>query len=305
MERAPEPTTLQEAIAYFSSPVNCREYLMARRWPDGAVCPRCGSKNVLFLEKYSRWHCREKHDAPQFTLKTGTIMEDSPIGLDKWLMAMWRVVNSRNGISSCEVARAIGVTQKTAWFLDRRIRAAMQDEGHGGKIGGEVEVDETCIGGKARNMHKGRRERAMGEFGWQSAGGKVGVQGFLRRGGKVRAEIIENSRKETLIPNVQEHVDAGSTVFTDEHGAYRDELKEYEHRVINHMEQYVNGNIHTNGIENFWSCLKRTIGGTYVSVEPFHLFRYIDEQAFRSTIGNRWMMRTGSATSSARSLASA
>jgi len=261
MERAPEPRTLQEAVIYFASPVNCREYLMARRWPGGAVCPKCGSMNVLFLEKYSRWHCREKHDAPQFTLKTGTIMEDSPIGLGKWLMAMWQVVNSKNGISSCEVARAIGVTQKTAWFLDHRIRAAMQDEMHGGKLGGEVEVDETYIGGKARNMHKDRRERAMqGLTG--GAVGKAGVQGFLQRGGKVRAEVIGNSRKETLVPNIQKHVDAGSTVYTDEHGAYRGELApDYEHEVINHMEQYVNGNVHTNGIENFWSRLKRTING--------------------------------------------
>src|SRR6202162_146404 len=122
---ASEPNTLQEAILYFSDPTNCHEYLVARRWPEGIACPRCGSKDVLFLEKYNRWHCRARHDAPQFTLKTGTIMEDSPIGLDKWLMAMWQVVNSKNGISSCEVARAIGVTQKTAWFLDHRIRAAM------------------------------------------------------------------------------------------------------------------------------------------------------------------------------------
>ncbi len=117
-----EPTTLQEAIVYFADPANCREYLVARRWPNGVTCPKCGSKDVLFLEKYNRWHCRAKHDAPQFTLKTGTIMEDSPIGLDKWMTAMWQIVNCKNGISSYEVHRAIGVTQKTAWFMDHRIR---------------------------------------------------------------------------------------------------------------------------------------------------------------------------------------
>src|ERR1700726_1647092 len=138
--------TLQDAVIYFSDPIRCREYLVEQRWLNGVECPRCGSQDVLFLENYNRWHCRAKHEAPQFTLKTGTIMEDSPIGLDKWLMAMWQVVNSKNGISSCEVARAIGVTQKTAWFLDHRIRAAMQDEMHGGKLGGEVEIDETYIG---------------------------------------------------------------------------------------------------------------------------------------------------------------
>jgi hypothetical protein len=109
-----EPTTLQQAIVYFADPVNCREYLVARRWPDGVVCPKCGSNNVLFLENYNRWHCREKHPSPQFTLKTGTVMEDSPIGLDKWLMAMWMVVNCKNGVSSYEIHRALGVTQKTA-----------------------------------------------------------------------------------------------------------------------------------------------------------------------------------------------
>jgi hypothetical protein len=136
-----EPTTLQQAILYFANPVNCREYLVARRWPDGATCPRCGSGNVLFMEKYNRWHCREKHDAPQFTLKTGTLMKDSPIGLDKWLTAMWLIVNAKNGISSYEVHRAIGVTQKTAWFLDHRIRLMLGDDSSD-KLSGEVEADE-------------------------------------------------------------------------------------------------------------------------------------------------------------------
>src|SRR5207244_9809991 len=144
---ASEPKTLQEAILYFADPVSCREYLVARRWPSGVTCPRCGSQNVLFLEKYNRWHCREKHDAPQFTLKTGTIMEDSPIGLDKWMTAMWQIVNCKNGISSYEIHRALGITQKTAWFLDHRIRLALTS-GSFEKLTGEVEADETFIGGK-------------------------------------------------------------------------------------------------------------------------------------------------------------
>src|ERR1700694_3752934 len=137
-----EPTTLQEAVVYFADPVNCREYLVARRWPNGVTCPRCGSANVLFLEKYNRWHCRQKHDAPQFTLKTGTIFEDSPISLDKWLLAMWQVVNCKNGVSSYEIARATGVTQKTAWFMDHRIRLALGIE-PSDKFTGHVEADET------------------------------------------------------------------------------------------------------------------------------------------------------------------
>src|SRR3989442_11343165 len=155
-----EPKSLQEAILFFADPVNCREYMVARRWPDGVICPRCGSKNVLLLEKYNRWHCREKHPAPQFTLKTGTIFEDSPLGLDKWLTAMWMIVNCKNGISSWEIHRALKITQKSAWFMDHRLRLAMkEDYGHGPltKIGGienEVEVDETFVGGRKHNMHK-------------------------------------------------------------------------------------------------------------------------------------------------------
>src|SRR5580658_9693463 len=177
-----EPTTLQEAILYFSKSENCREYLVARRWPNGVICPRCGSANVLFLEKYSRWHCREKHDAPQFTLKTGTVMEDSPIGLDKWLMVMWQIVNSKNGISSCEVHRAIGITQKSAWFMDHRIRFAL-GMGPGEKMSGHVEADETFIGGKARNMHASARKMRITGTGPKD---KVAVMGLLERGGEIR-----------------------------------------------------------------------------------------------------------------------
>src|SRR5208282_1804209 len=155
---ASEPKSLQQAILYFADPKNCREYLVARRWPDGVICPRCGSKNVLFLEKYNRWHCREKHKAPQFTLKTGTIFEDSPLGLDKWLTAMWQIVNCKNGVSSYEIHRAIGVTQKTAWFMDHRIRVAL-GMSKPDQFTGHVEADETFVGGLARNMHKDVRAR--------------------------------------------------------------------------------------------------------------------------------------------------
>ena len=271
-----EPTTLQEAIVYFASPANCRDYLVARRWPNGVTCPRCGSKDVLFLEKYNRWHCRAKHEAPQFTLKTGTIMEDSPIGLDKWLMAMWQIVNSKNGISSCEVARAIGVTQKTAWFLDHRIRF-MLSMGPGNKLSGQVEADETYIGGKARNMHAEDRKRKITGTGGKD---KVAVMGILERGGKVRTKIVDNTKKKTLQAEIREHVLAGSALFTDALKSY-DGLDEFQHEVVDHAVEYVRGEVHTNGLENFWSLLKRGINGTYVSVEPFHLFRYLDEQAFR------------------------
>lgn len=279
---ASEPKTLQEAILYFSDPTNCREYLVARRWPDGVVCPRCQSKNVLFLEKYNRWHCREKHDAPQFTLKTGTVMEESPIGLDKWLMVMWQIVNSKNGISSCEVAKAIGVTQKSAWFMDHRIRFALgMDSGE--KMSGHVEADETFIGGKARNMHMAERKRRITGTGGKD---KVPVMGILERGkdgknSKVRTTVISNPKKSAIHAEVRKHVEAGSALYSDALQSYNGLEREYAHQVIDHAVAYVDGNVHTNSLENFWSLLKRSISGTYVSVEPFHLFRYLDEQAYR------------------------
>jgi transposase-like protein len=272
-----EPKTLQQAIIYFFNPVNCREYLVARRWPNGVTCPRCRSANVLFLEKYNRWHCREKHDAPQFTLKTGTIMEDSPIGLDKWLTAMWQIVNCKNGISSYEIHRALGMTQKTAWFLDHRIRLALTC-GSFEKLTGHVEADETFIGGKARNMHVSKRKRRITGTGGND---KTAVMGILERGGKVRTAVIPNRRKAALQAEVKKHVEAGAALYTDALLSYEGLEGDYAHQVIDHAVKYVDGKIHTNGLENFWSLLKRGINGTYVSVEPFHLFRYLDEQAYR------------------------
>ena len=156
--------TLKDAIVFFSDATRCREYLTEQRWPNGVDCPRCGSKDVLFLEKYNRWHCRAKHDAPQFTLKTGTVMEDSPIGLDKWLPAFWLLANCKNGISSYELHRALGVIQKSAWFMLHRIRYAMDTDNAakmGGPEGGPVEVDESYIGGDPKNRHKSKRPKAL------------------------------------------------------------------------------------------------------------------------------------------------
>ncbi|HEY6352496.1 MAG TPA: IS1595 family transposase [Candidatus Angelobacter sp.] len=283
-----EPTTLQEAIVYFSKPENCREYLVARRWPNGVTCPRCGSQNVLFLEKYNRWHCREKHDAPQFTLKTGTIFEDSPIGLDKWLTAMWQIVNCKNGISSYEVHRAIGITQKSAWFMDHRIRLAL-GEGDTGKMSGHCEVDETFIGGKARNMHMDVKKRRITGSGPVD---KTPVMGILERGddckpkdrkkhSKVVTIVVPNRRKKTLQNEVKANVQAGAALYSDALLSYDGLESEYAHKVVDHAVEYVRGKVHTNGLENFWSLTKRSINGTYVSVEPFHLFRYLDEQSFR------------------------
>ncbi len=265
---------------YFSNPVNCRQYLVERRWPNGVTCPRCGSEKVAFLEKYNRWQCSNTHGKRQFTLKTGTIFEDSPLGLDKWLVAMWQVVNCKNGVSSYEIHRAIGVTQKTAWFMDHRIRLALQ-MGSFEKFGagGPVEADETMIGGLARLMHKDKK--AVKITGTGGAGKELVVGLLDRETGKVHVEHIPNRKKKTLQEQVRAHVVSGAELFTDELASYTGLDKDYVHDFVNHAEEYVRGNVHTNGIENFWSLLKRGLKGTYVSVGPFHLFRYLDEQAFR------------------------
>jgi transposase-like protein len=272
-----EPKSLQEAIIYFSNPDNCTQYLAVRRWPNGVVCPGCGSDRVSYNAARRTWKCSTHHPKREFSIKIGTIFEESAISLDKWLTAMWMLTNCKNGISSCEVARALRVTQKSAWFMLHRIRLALQDESFG-KLNGEVEADETFIGGKARNMHMAQRRRRITGTGTKD---KVAVMGFLERGGKVRTMVVPNRRKHALQGEVMKHVQAGSALYTDELLSYSGLDANYAHQVIDHATAYVDGKIHTNGLENFWSLLKRGISGTYVSVEPFHLFRYLDEQSFR------------------------
>jgi transposase-like protein len=272
-----EPKSLQEAILYFSNPDNCLNYLVARRWPKGVICPTCGSESVSFSASRRIWQCSSHHPKRQFSVKVGTIFEDSPIGLDKWLAATWMLTNCKNGISSYEVARALGVTQKSAWFMLHRIRLALQDESFG-RVSGEVEVDETFIGGAARFMHASKRRVRITETGTKD---KTPVMGILERGGKVRASVIPNRRKKAIQTEIRNHVAAGSAVYSDALLSYQGLDKDFVHQVIDHAEKYVDGKIHTNGLENFWSLLKRGLKGTYVSTEPFHLFRYLDEQAFR------------------------
>src|SRR6266853_4175289 len=271
-------TTLRDAILWFADFEHCRQFMVELRWPDGVVkCPHCGSDNVTWLANARVWKCYAKHERPTFTLKTGTIFEDSPIPLEKWLTAAWLLINCKNGVSSYEIHRGLGVTQKTAWFMLHRIRLAMQDAGFN-KLGGEVEMDETFIGGKARNMHKARRESVITGRGPQ---GKEVVFGMVERGGKVIAGHVDSRKKKDLQPLIRERIEAGAAIFSDELKSYDGLASDYQHAVINHAVEYVNGNVHTNTMENFWSLLKRGLHGTYISVEPFHLFRYIDEQAFR------------------------
>jgi transposase-like protein len=276
------PRTLQEAIVFFSNYENCRKAVEAIRWPDGVVtCPTCGSERVRYMATQRRFKCYEKHAKAQFSLKVGTIFEDSPLGLEKWLPSLWLLTNCKNGISSYELARALGVTQKTAWFMLSRLRLALQGK-DGGKLGGEVEVDETYIGGAARFMHADKRARVKRG---RSIAGKVAVMGLLERHGegrtRVRTTVVKSIKAGSLQGIVRTNVEAGATVHTDAYPSYRGLSSDYVHNVIDHSECYAKGTVHTNGMENFWSLLKRTIKGTYVSVEPFHMFRYLDEQSFR------------------------
>ncbi|MGA2373232.1 MAG: IS1595 family transposase [Candidatus Korobacteraceae bacterium] len=276
------PNTLQEAIQYFSDPEVCIQTLAAMRWPNGVECPACGCKEHYYLKTQRRWKCRDCWK--QFSAKLGTVMEDSPIPLQKWLPALWLLINCKNGISSYELGKDLKVSQKSAWFMLQRLRLVLQD-GSLVKLpssGAPVEIDETFIGGKARNMHKSKRQRLSKQAGGLTGGNaKSIVMGMLQRGGKVRAMVIPERKRPIVQQIVRDCIEPGANIHTDEAGCYLGLSEEYVHEIINHMESYVRGHVSTNGIENFWSLLKRSLSGTYVSVEPFHLFRYIDEQAWR------------------------
>ena len=275
------PKTLQQAILHFSDYENCRQFMVAVRWLDGVVrCPHCGSDRVTYLENARLYKCNEKHPKQKFSLKVGTVFEDSPIALEKWLPAAWMLCNAKNGISSYELSRALGVTQKTAWFMLHRIRTAMQT-GSFVKMGGSgapVEVDETFIGGKAKNMHTDVRKRRINSRGGHD---KTIVFGMLERGGRVQATVIPDRQGKTVEPILAKHVEAGSAIHTDKMTGYSNLREQYMHEVVDHAVEYVRGQVHTNGMENFWSLLKRGINGTYVAIEPYHLDRYLDEQVFR------------------------
>jgi len=288
MKDLKEPKTLVEAVRYFSDPDICLQFLIPIVWPDGVTCPHCGAKNAHFIATRRIWRCTERHPLRQFSIKVGTILEDSPLPLDKWMAAIWLIANCKNGISSMEIHRDLGITQKSAWFMLHRVRLAMHTGSFRTKFGGEgieCEVDETFIGGKARNMHKSVKARRITGQG-HNVDDKAIVWGVLERGkgkgqSKVRTQVITDRKKATLQPIVKSHVLAGSALYSDELWGYDGLNSEYEHKVIDHAVEYVRGKVHTNGMENFWSLLKRGISGTYVSVEPFHLFRYLDEQEFR------------------------
>lgn len=279
------PETLVEAVRFFADEDVALRFMVDLRWGgmDKVHCPRCGSARVRFISTRRVWECRETHQVGQpkrFSLKTNTIMEDSPLSLGTWLVAIWLEANAKNSISSYEVHRSLGITQKSAWFMQQRIRLAMQSGDFFKKLTGDVEVDETFIGGKARNMHaKKRAEKIKGTGG--AGSGKAVVMGLLQRHGEVRTLVVDSTRRNTLQPVVRAYVETGANVYTDALASYTGLSDEYVHNVIDHAECYVKGNVHTNGLENFWSLFKRCIKGTHVSVEPFHLFRYLDAECYR------------------------
>ncbi len=269
------PKTLADAILFFADADNALQYFAERRWPNGVECPYCAAKEPMFLATRRIWKCRSCRK--QFSVKVGTIFNESPIGLDKWLTAIWLVSNCRNGISSYEIGRDLGLTQKTAWFMLHRIREAMQDKSNT-MLAGEVEVDESFIGGKSRNMHRDKRERVITGTGGKD---KAIALGMVERGGKVRTFAVPSRRKAELHSKVRENVQAGSALYSDSLKSYDGLDSDYVRAVVDHAVEYARGNVHTNTMENFWSLVKRQLNGTYISVEPFHLFRYLDEQSFR------------------------
>jgi transposase-like protein len=267
-----------QAVRQFADPQVAHDFFTQIRFPNGVACPRmgCGSAAVAYMPKVRRWYCNDCKK--QSSVKVGTIFEDSPIGLDKWLPAIWLLASNRNGTSSYELARALDVTQKTAWFMLHRIREAMKDKTFT-KLAGPVESDETYVGAKQRSGlrlgdHHGRKSRGP-------AYGKQIVQGIVERKGDVRAFVIPSIKRATLTDKIREHVQPGATVYTDALASYASISDEYVHHVINHAVEYVRGHVHTNNIEGFWSVFKRTLKGTYVAPRPEHLQRYVEEQVYR------------------------
>ncbi len=278
MDTQGRPETLIEAISHFSNEDIAHDYVVNMRWPDGPRCPYCTSEKVGYVSSRRKFQC--KTCRKQFSVKSGTIFEDSPLKLGQWIAAIWLICSCKNGVSSYEIHRGIGVTQKSAWFMLHRIRLAMQSQSFDKKLCGIVEIDETYIGGKARNMHPGKREARL--KGGRGTASKMAVLGLLERhGGEVRTEVVHKTNRKTLDPRVRAHVETGAEIHTDALASYAKLNDEYTHKVIDHAEAYVKDGVHTNSAENYWSLLKRTLRGTYVAVEPFHLFRYLDEQALR------------------------
>jgi transposase-like protein len=275
------PKSLLEATRYFADPDVCVDFVAAMRWPDGVTCPHCDNKRVSYLSSRRIWKCMKKECHKQFSVKTSSIFEDSPITLDKWLTAVWFVVNCKNGISSYELAKDLKVTQKTAWFMLHRVREALSDgrKHKLGSNGGAVESDECHVGPIPGKMHRDRRAKAHAAGRYSN---KSSIHGMLDRElRQIRAKVVPNVKRETLQNAILDNVSPFAKLYTDQFVSYDGLDKKFVHETVNHLNEYVRGQVHTNGLENFWSLLKRTLRGTYVCVEPFHMDQYLSEQVFR------------------------
>lgn len=283
MKKTTTPQSLLEAINYFSDDAKCVAFLERFLWEDGKPhCPKCGSDNVSKLNFRPAYRCRENGCKKSFSLKSVSIMNHSPLPITKWVPAIWFVINHKNGVSSCEVARALKITQKAAWHLCHRIRKVVSN-GSFTKMTGVIEVDETFIGGKEKFKH-GMKDKSLAQ--WKKAqqkhGGKTVVMGMVERGGEFRGKVVDSTRRVSLEPEVRANVAEGSTIYTDSLKSYQRLNDVYNHGWVDHSNnQYVKGEAHTNTMENFWSCFKRSIKGTYIQIASFHTDRYLDEQSFR------------------------
>lgn len=279
-----ELTTLTEAIRYFAVKQNCIDAVASLRWPDGKpICPKCnaveGERKHYWLSTQARWKCYACRK--QFSVKVGTIFEDSALPLDVWMIALWMLCNCKNGVSSHEIARATGIAQKSAWFVLQRLRFILQDVRPMPLTEGPIEIDECYVGPDPRSMHADRRLRL--QTGMDGYSDKTPVMGMLNRTTReVRAMVIPNAKRETLQKQILENIDRGTTIYTDKWAGYdRMDTTRYVHETVNHAKEYVRGEVSTQAIENFWSCLKRTLSGTYIAVEAYHLDLYLSEQMFR------------------------
>lgn len=262
-------------------------HFRAIRWKNGSFCPYCGSTKVYDLKGGARHKCGDCKNT--FSIKVGTIFEDTKIPLRKWLAAIWLITTHKKGIASTTLARDIGVTQKTAWFMLHRLRHAARTRSFNRPLGGEVEVDETFIGGKGKNQSLARR-RADKASGAPRGGaiGKAVVMGLLERGGDLRAGVVDGTSQQDLETVVRAHVAEGAVVYTDEHRGYRDLKNGYDHQTVAHArEEYARGPVHTNSIEGFWSLLKRQIYGIHHWVSPKHLDQYVAEASWRYMLRER------------------
>lgn len=267
------PQSQLEAIRYFADEDRCIKFVAEQRWPNGVVCPTCGRVDMSYLKTQRRWQCKSAHPKRQFSVKTGTIFEDSPLGLNKWLPAVWIIVNAKNGVSSYEMARTLSITQKSAWFLNHRIRAALAANGGFEKLSGTVQGDETYVGGYKHRDAK---------HGYENKTAIVGVVENKKGVGQARAFVTKYADATTAMQFLKDHVEAGANLHTDESPIYYNAKRTFKHDTVNHRKrEYARGAVTTNSIEGLWNLFKRSHRGTYTHLSAGHLGMYVAEHLYR------------------------